>query len=119
MKKNAVVEFRRPRQGQDLLSTMLREGAQRLVAQAVQAEFDEFLARFLGKRVKDGRAAVVRNGFQPERDVLTGPGCRAHSEGALDVFILQAPFSASPSGRAAPRPARSAGRARPISRSRR
>jgi transposase-like protein len=74
MKKDTVVELRRPAQGQDLLSTLLREGAQRLVAQAVQAEFDDFLAHVSGERLEDGRAAVVRNGFQPEREVLTGLG---------------------------------------------
>ena len=74
MKKDTVVELRRPGQGQDLLSTMLREGAQRLVAQAVEAEFADFLARAAGERLADGRAAVVRNGFQPEREILTGLG---------------------------------------------
>jgi transposase-like protein len=74
MKKDTVVELRRPAQEQDLLSAMLRDGAQRLVAQAVQAEFGEFLAHFSGERVEDGRAAVVRNGFQPEREILTGLG---------------------------------------------
>ena len=74
MKKDTVVELRRPAQGQDLLSTMLRDGAQHLVAQAVQAEFDDFLARFALARTEDGHAAVVRNGFQPEREVLTGLG---------------------------------------------
>ena len=74
MKKDTVVELRRPAQGQDILSTMLRDGAQRLVAQAVAAEFEEFLARFSGERVEDGRSVVVRNGFQPEREILTGLG---------------------------------------------
>ncbi len=74
MKKDTVVELRRPAQEQDLLSAMLRDGAQRLVAQAVQAEFDDFLARVSGERLEDGRAAVVRNGFQPEREILTGLG---------------------------------------------
>jgi putative transposase len=74
MKKDTVVELRRPAQGEDLLSTMLRDGAQRLVAQAVQAEFEEFLSRYSGDRVEDGRAVVVRNGFQPEREILTGLG---------------------------------------------
>ena len=74
MKKDTVVELRRPAPGQNLLSTMLRDGAQRLVAQAVQAEFDDFLARVSGERLEDGRAAVVRNGFQPEREILTGLG---------------------------------------------
>jgi len=74
MKKDTVVELRRPVPGQDLLSTMLRDGAQRLVAQAVEAEFEEFLARFADERAEGGRAAVVRNGFQPEREILTGLG---------------------------------------------
>jgi transposase-like protein len=74
MKKDTVVEFRKPALDQDLLSSMLREGAQRLVAQAVQAEFDEFVSRFSGERIEDGRPAVVRNGFHPEREVLTGLG---------------------------------------------
>src|SRR5512134_2575480 len=74
MKKDTVVELRRPGQEQDPLSAMLREGAQRLVAQAVEAEFEEFLARFGDTRAADGRLAVVRNGFQPEREILTGLG---------------------------------------------
>lgn len=66
---------------------MLRDGAQRLLAQAVQAEFEEFLARFALKRTPRGRAAVVRNGLQPEREILTrlGPVSvripKAHSRG--------------------------------------
>jgi len=73
MKKDTVVPLRQPEE-QDLLSSMLREGAQRLIAQALQAEFDEFMSRFLAQRDELGRAAVVRNGFQPEREVLTGLG---------------------------------------------
>jgi hypothetical protein len=38
MKKDTVVPLRQP-EGKDLLSTMLREGAQRLIAEALQAEF--------------------------------------------------------------------------------
>lgn len=74
MKKDTVVELRRPDEGRDLLTTMLRERAQRLVAEAVEIEFQEFLARFAAERTDEGRAAVVRNGFQPEREILTGIG---------------------------------------------
>ena len=56
------------------MSTMLREGAQRLIAEALQAEFGEFLARFAEQRDDRGRAAVVRNGLQPTRELLTGLG---------------------------------------------
>ena len=73
MSKDTVVRLRQP-EGQDLLSTMLRDGAQRLIAEAVQAELNEFLSQFTGERDELGRAAVVRNGFQPRREVLTGLG---------------------------------------------
>jgi putative transposase len=73
MKKDTVVPLRQP-EGQDLLSIMLREGAQRLIAEALQVEFEEFLSRFAERRDELGRAAVVRNGFQPQREVLTGLG---------------------------------------------
>ncbi|MGC2031795.1 MAG: IS256 family transposase [Steroidobacteraceae bacterium] len=73
MKKDTVVPLRQP-EGQDLLSTMLREGAQRLIAEALQAEFDEHLERFAERRDDEGRLAVVRNGWQPRREVLTGLG---------------------------------------------
>lgn len=73
MKKHTVVPLRQP-EGQDLLSTMLREGAQRLIAEALHAEFDEFLSQFSERRDDQGRLAVVRNGWQPRREVLTGLG---------------------------------------------
>ena len=74
MGKDTVVELRRPEQGRDLLTAMLQERAQWLVAEAVQVEFEQFLARFAGQRTEDGHAGVVRNGFQPVREVLTGIG---------------------------------------------
>jgi len=74
MKEHSVVQFRRPEQFHDALSALLREGAQRLIAEGVQVELEEFLAGFAGRRDEAGRAAVVRNGFQPERSILTGIG---------------------------------------------
>jgi transposase-like protein len=73
MNKDTVVQLHQP-EGQDLLSTMLREGAQRLIAEAVQVEFDEFLSQFAERRDDRGRAGVVRNGWQPRRELLTGLG---------------------------------------------
>lgn len=73
MKKDTVVPLRQP-EVQDVLSTMLREGARRLIAEALQAEFDEFLSQFAARRDDQDRLAVVRNGWQPRREVLTGLG---------------------------------------------
>ncbi len=57
----------------DALSDLVRDGAQRIIKQAVQAELDAFLQANTDQD-DDGRRAVVRNGYQPERDVLTGVG---------------------------------------------
>ena len=48
MSKDTVVRLQRPEREQDLLSALLREGAQRLIAEALQAEFEEFLAPYAG-----------------------------------------------------------------------
>ena len=74
MKKHSVVQFRRPEEVRDALQGLLREGVQGLIAQAVQVELGEFLAGYAGQRDERGRATVVRNGYQPERSILTGIG---------------------------------------------
>ena len=66
MKKDTVVVQLRQPEEQDLLSTLLREGAQRLIAKALQVEFDEYLGQFAERRAGDGRLAVVRNRWQPQ-----------------------------------------------------
>ena len=73
MGKDTIVQLQQPEYEKDPLSTMLREGAQQLIAGALQAEVEEFLSRFAGKRDEFGRAAVVRNGFHPQRSA-DGPG---------------------------------------------
>jgi transposase-like protein len=74
MSEDTVVRFRKPDAVRDALTELLREGAQRLLKQAVQAELEEFLAARAELCDKHGRAAVVRNGHLPEREVLTGIG---------------------------------------------
>ncbi len=74
MKKDSVVKFRMPEEVRDAFCAFVREGAQRLIAQAVQAELDEFLGGFAEQKDAAGRLAVVRNGYLPERSILTGIG---------------------------------------------
>jgi hypothetical protein len=45
-----------------------------LLAQAVEAEVAEFLAKHVGLKTEDGRQRVVRHGHLPEREVMTGIG---------------------------------------------
>lgn len=74
MGKHTVVQFAGREVFTDTLTELLRQGAHQLIQQAVEAELDEFMKPFKDRMLKDGRAAVVRNGFQPERDLQTGIG---------------------------------------------
>ena len=59
---------------QDMLTEMVRTGARQILAQALQLEVEEFLARYDGQFAGNGLRAVVRSGCQPERDIQTGIG---------------------------------------------
>lgn len=69
-----VVSFPHPDAFDDPLTLVLREGARRLLAQAVEAEAEAFLAAMSEERLADGRARVVRHGHGPERMIQTGIG---------------------------------------------
>ena len=58
----------------DPLHELLRKGARDLIAKAVEAELSTFLEQYADKTLEDGRRAVVRNGYLPERTVQTGIG---------------------------------------------
>ena len=58
----------------DPLTDFLRSGARRLIAQAVEAELAVFLATHADDKTDDGRSRVVRHGYLPEREVMTGIG---------------------------------------------
>jgi len=71
---STVVSLRQPDEIDDPLTAVLRAGARRLLAQAIEAEADAFLALMKGERLPDGRERVVRHGHGPERQVQTGIG---------------------------------------------
>ncbi len=74
MDKNTVVEFAGRQETVDPLTELLRRGARELLQKAVEAELSTFMEEFQNRRLDDGRAAVVRNGYLPERDIQTGIG---------------------------------------------
>ena len=69
-----VVPLRQPETVDDPLTAVLRSGARRLLAQAIEAEAEAFLAEMKGERLADGRDRLVRHGHGPERLVQTGIG---------------------------------------------
>jgi transposase-like protein len=57
-----------------LIDEIVREGARRMLAEALQAEVDAYIARHVGERDEQGRRLVVRNGSHQPREVLTSAG---------------------------------------------
>ena len=72
-KDTPVLEFGRGSTN-DALTGILREGAKKLLLAAVEEELEHFLRGNAEQRLPDGRAAVVRNGYLPERQIQTGIG---------------------------------------------
>ena len=69
-----VVPLRKPETLDDPLTAILRRGARQLLAQAIEAEVETFLATMKDQRLADGRERLVRHGFGPERVIQTGIG---------------------------------------------
>ena len=59
---------------QDVLTSILRDGAQRLLTQAIEAEVAEWIAAHRHLQDASGHRQVVRNGRLPERTLVTGVG---------------------------------------------
>src|SRR5258707_1018722 len=74
MTENRVVALRQKGAIDDPLTEILRTGARRLIAEAVEAEFETFLASTAELVLPDGRRRVVRHGHDPVRAIQTGVG---------------------------------------------
>ena len=90
MSKGNVVELHKPAGVDDPVTEVLRQGARKLLAQAIESEVEAFLAEYAGLTLDNGHRRVVRNGFLPEREVQTGIGSvpvrmpRVRDKGATD-----------------------------------
>src|SRR3954452_15664462 len=74
MSDSTVISLRQPDEVDDPLTVVLRNGARRLLAQAIEAEARGFLATIKGVQLRDRRDRLVRHGHGPERLVQTGIG---------------------------------------------
>lgn len=78
MRKITAIDVRKPEgTSQDALTEVLRNGARRMLAAALEAEVESFLAQHKQLLDGEGRREVVRNGYLPEREVQTGIGAVA------------------------------------------
>jgi putative transposase len=60
--------------GRSMLDDICREGAQRMLAAALEAEADAYIAELLGERDEAGHRLVTRNGHARERVIATVAG---------------------------------------------
>ena len=74
MKEDNVISLKAPESLSDPLTELVRQGARELIQKAIEAELSELLSGYADRKDEDGRAGVVRNGYQPEREILTGVG---------------------------------------------
>ncbi|WP_442859729.1 IS256 family transposase [Burkholderia sp. 9773_38] len=56
------------------LDDLIQQDAQRIIRQAIEAELAALLEKYPNVRTIDGRRAVVRNGYLPERQIVTAVG---------------------------------------------
>ena len=69
---NQTIEF--PVTSRDALTELLRLGAQEMLATAIEAEVDEWIAERQHLLDENGHRQVVRNGRLPRRKITTGVG---------------------------------------------
>jgi transposase-like protein len=75
MKKDTVIALKKPEVvAEDPLTEVCRKGAREMLRCALEAEVEEFLARFDKIRDESGKRMVTRNGYLPERNIQTGIG---------------------------------------------
>jgi putative transposase len=75
MQEHTTIPFPHPQlTAEDPLTAVLRQGAQRLLAQAIEVKVTILLTQYAHRHDAEGRQAIVRNGYLPEREVQTGIG---------------------------------------------
>ncbi len=61
----------------DVLAEILRDGARKMLGEAIEAEVAGYVAAHAHERDADGHRLVVRNGYAAERELQTGLGALA------------------------------------------
>lgn len=75
-KKNTLESLESPEKNVliESIDELIRNGAQRIIRAALESEVDAFIDYYENIRDKKGHKVVVRNGFMPERELLTPCG---------------------------------------------
>ena len=74
MRKDNIISLENREGNADVLTDLLRSGGRDLITKAIQSELAEFLSQYQDMTDSEGRPLVVRNGYLPERKIMTGIG---------------------------------------------
>jgi len=75
MRKDNVIPIRKlERFVEDPITDILRSGARKLLAEALETEIQIFLSQYSELIDDRGRSRITRNGYLPEREIQTGIG---------------------------------------------
>jgi transposase-like protein len=75
MSQDNVIGLKKPEPFvDDQITTIIHQGARRLLAQALEAEIELFMARYADLKDELGRQRIVRNGYMPQREIQSGIG---------------------------------------------
>jgi len=75
MKNTNVIELNRQAKSfDDPLTELIRNGARKILMEALETEIELFLEQFKELKTDAGKQRVIRNGYLPERKIMTGIG---------------------------------------------
>jgi hypothetical protein len=89
---DTVTKLIQPGPFDDQLTDVLRNGAHALLAHAIEAEVADFLGRYADLKTNQGHRRIVRHGYLPEREVMTGIGPVAVRRRACAIATLPPPI---------------------------
>ena len=61
-------------EAESVLDHFVREGARKMLQAALDNEVADFVEKMKSRRTEDGLREIVRNGYSPERDIISGAG---------------------------------------------
>ncbi len=75
MKNDNVFEIKKPEAFvDDQITQIIRQGARKLLAQALEVEIEFFIDQYAELKDESGKQRIVKNGYRPEREIQSGIG---------------------------------------------
>ena len=73
MNQDNVIDLKKPEPFvDDSITAIIRQGARKLLAQALEAEIEFFINQYADLKDQLGRKRIVRNGYLPQREIQSG-----------------------------------------------